>query len=187
MNRGKKAGYYWLEEITPTQEWLSLENLLEVCPEFVLGKYLVITAWDSGPLKLRDEDYQKGWLKHDRLAINSAVQSVNDIPYMGYDEWYIFSETPLWEPFKVFVNDWYFSLREPEGFASDGDSSEAIIGRRDEVERMRELQELFWLQLELKRAETYISAGHRFILATREKKLYERMIEPRSNVNSRTS
>jgi hypothetical protein len=115
MDRGKKAGYYWLEKVTPSEEWLSLENLLEVCPEFVLGKYLVVTAWDSGPLKLREEEFRKGWLKPDRFAINASIQSVNDIPYSGYDEWYIFSETPLLEPFKVFVNDWLFSLRDPEG------------------------------------------------------------------------
>jgi len=182
MHTGKHADYYWLEKIPSIGGWLLLEDLLEVCPEFVLGKYLVITAWDSGPLKLRDENFKKGWLAHDKLAINPCVQSVDDIPYMNYDEWYIFPATPLLEPFKVFVNDWFFSLRQPEAAVPEAIENIASIGEK--VERMRELQELFWLQLELKRAETYISAGHRFILATQKQELYQRMVESLSNENN---
>jgi hypothetical protein len=187
MRTGQTADYYWLDAISPIEAWTSLESLLEVCPEFVLKKYLVITAWDSGPVKLKGEDFKKGWLKHDRLAINPSVQSVNDIPYIGYDEWYIFQETPLLEPFKVFVNDWIFSLGDPEVPGMEAES--AVAGNRGtgDVEKLRELQELFWLQLELKKVETYISSGHRFILATREKELYKRIVKTLSSDNNPAS
>jgi hypothetical protein len=177
MHTGKQADYYWLEIITPAQEWVALDKLLARCSEFVLGRYMVITAWDSGPLKLCDADFKKGWMKHDWLAINPAIQSVDDIPYMGYDEWYLFTETPLLEPFKVFVNDALFSLRDPETVVLESESSAASGNEKDKLERMQKLQELFWLQLELKRAETYVSAGHRFILATRQPELYRRIAE----------
>jgi hypothetical protein len=183
MHTGKQADYYWLEIITPAQEWVALDNLLARCPEFVLGRYMVITAWDSGPLKLRDADFKKGWMKHDRLAINPAIQSVNDIPYTGYDEWYLFTETPLLEPFKIFVNDALFSLCDPEAVVLESESSAAPGNERDKLERMQKLQELFWLQLELKRAETYVSAGHRLILATRQAELYEIMVKSLGNQN----
>lgn len=176
MYRGLNADYYWLEIVDSTKEWKFMDDLLRICPEFVRGKYLVITAWDSGPLKLRGENFRSGWIKHDRLAINPAVQSVNDVPYMSYDEWYIFSKTPLLEPFKVFVNDFSFSLRDPEDLLSE---KEPI-----EVERIKELQELFWLQIELKRVETYVSAGHRFLLVTQEKELYQRMVDFLCNDNN---
>jgi hypothetical protein len=52
------------------------------------------------------------------------------------------------------------------------------VGRRDQAERVKDLQELFWLQLELKEPETYISAGDRFILATQKQDLYKKIIEP---------
>lgn len=170
MFTGKQGRYYWLEQVN-----LRFGDVLKICPEFVEGKYLVITSFDSGSLTLTDEEFGKGWLQHDDLAINPFIESVNDIPYDEYDEWYIFSKAPLLEGFKVFVNDSLFSLRDPEYLTLDAAPTWDLVGRRDQAERVKDLQELFWLQLELKEPETYISAGDKFILATKKQDLYKKI------------
>jgi len=172
MFTGKQGKYYWLEQVN-----LCLADVLKVCPEFVEGKYLVITSFDSGPLRLIDEEFKRGWLQHDDLAINPLVESVNDIPYDEYDEWYIFLKAPLLEEFKVFVNYSLFSLRDPEYLMIETEPTWDLVGRKDQAERVKDLQELFWLQVELKDPETYISTGDRFTLATQKRDLYEKIIE----------
>ena len=159
MDTGIQADYYWLEDGE-----LTLPQVLAICPELVLGKYLVVTAFDSGPPSLPADKAATGWLRHDEVALNPCVRSVEDLPFVGYDEWFIFSRTPLLEPFKVFVNNSIFTLRDP---ARD----------RPEAGQIRELQYLFWLQLELKRAETYVADGHIFILATHNQALFDKLIE----------
>ena len=173
MFTGKQGKYYWLEQVN-----LLFDDVLKVCPDFVEGKYLVLTSLDSGPLKLTDEEFKRGWLQHGELAINPLVESVADIPYDEYDEWYNFSQAPLLEEFKVFVNDSLFSLRDPEFLIIEAEPTWDLVGRRDQAERVKDLQELFWLQLELKEPETYISAGDTFILATQRHDLYKKIIEP---------
>jgi len=173
MHRGKQGEYYWLEAVSP-----SIHDILKVCPEFVLGKYLVVTSFDSGPLRLTTPEFEAGWLQHGELAINPSVKSVEDVPYDEYDEWYIFTRTPPLEDFKVFVNYCGFSLRDPEYLLDGVDPTWDITGIKYDIENMRSWQELFWLQLELKGAETYIASGDRLILATHRPELYERIAEP---------
>ena len=172
MFKGKQGEYYWLELVN-----LFFVDVLRVCPEFVEGKYLVVTSFDSGPLTLTNEEFKKGWLQHDELAINPSVDSIYDIPYNEYDEWYVFSKAPRLEEFKVFVNYSLFSLRDPEYLITEAPMTRDLADRRDQAERIKALQELFWLQLELKDAETYFSAGDRFTLATQRQDLYKKVIE----------
>ena len=157
--------------------------MLELCPEFVLGKYLVITSFNSGPLVLNASDFENGWLKHDELAINPSVRSVSHIPYGEYDEWYIFDRPPLLEGFKVFVNNCGFLLRDPNHLLDGLEPTWDIAAPAHHGETLRLWQELFWMQLELKRVETYLASGDRFILATRIEALYHRASEHLQGIN----
>ena len=172
MFTGKQGKYYWLEQVNRT-----FDDVRRICPEFLEGKYLVVTSFDSGPLMLTDEEFRSGWLQHDELAINPFVKSFKDVPYDEYDEWYIFPNAPPLEDFKVFVNYSSFSLRDPEYLVTEAEPTWDLAGRRDQAERVKELQELFWLHLESKQPETYISAGERFILATQRAQLYNKITE----------
>ena len=172
MLSGKQGDYYWLEAASA-----SMIDALRYCSDLVLGKYLVITSFDSGPLRLTTEEFERGWMQHDDLAINPSVKSVSDIPFEQYDEWYIFLNTPLLEEFKVFVSDLPLTLRDPETFLSEADPTWDLVGIKQYMEQVRELQELFWLQLELKAVETYIAEGDRLILATKIREPFERLRE----------
>src|SRR5262245_42451172 len=145
MWTGKHGKYYWLEA-----RYLGIDDVLKVYPEFVERKYLVITAFDSGPLRLVGEDFKNGWLLHDELAINPYVESVSDIPCHEYDEWYVFTKTPLLEEFKIFVNNGSFSLCDPEYLITEAEPTWDLVGIRYMAEVIRELQESFWFHIEIK-------------------------------------
>ena len=74
-------------------EWLVTNqpfDLLQICPEVVLGKYVAITSIDSGPLVPTDEEIAAGWESRGRIACSPKVESVESLPRAGWDEWYIF-------------------------------------------------------------------------------------------------
>lgn len=52
-------------------EWLVTDqqfDLLQLCPEVVLGKYIAITSIDSGPLAPTDEETAAGWEIRGKIA-----------------------------------------------------------------------------------------------------------------------
>ena len=172
MYIGNHGKYFWLQHSS-----LSLNFLLKRYPEFLLRKYLIVTSFDSGPLQPSNLEFNQGWLQHNDLAILPSVQSVDYLPRDQFDEWYIFSHTPLLEDFKVFVNDCSFSLRDPSFLMEGTDPTWDLVGIRENIERLKEMQELFWLQVKLKEVETYISTGNNLIVATQEESLYKRLIK----------
>lgn len=74
-------------------EWLVTDkdfDLLQVCPEVVLGKYVAITSLDSGALVPTEKEIAAGWQNHGDIAYSPKIQN-QDVPHGGWDEWYIFS------------------------------------------------------------------------------------------------
>ena len=66
-------------------------DLLELCPEIVLGKYVAITSVDSGSLISTDKETAAGWQSRANIAYSPKVENVGDLPREGWDEWYIFN------------------------------------------------------------------------------------------------
>ena len=139
------GNYFWLEDAS-----LFISDLLRLVPDVVVGKYLIVTSFDSGPLNLENTDFQRGWLQRDELAINPSVISTSDMPNDEYDEWYVFLKPPVLEDFDVFVNYGSFCLQDPVQLLADGETSEAL-------NLIRDLQRDFWDQLELKVPESYVA------------------------------
>ena len=76
-------------------EWLVTDqqfDLLQISPDVVLGKYVAITSFDSGPLVLTEEEKAAGWDSRSKVAYSPKVQNVASLPRAGYDEWYIFDD-----------------------------------------------------------------------------------------------
>ncbi len=74
-------------------EWLVTDqqfDLLQICPEVALGKYIAIRSIDSGPLVLTGKEKAAGWESRGQIAYSPKVESVESLPRAGYDEWYIF-------------------------------------------------------------------------------------------------
>jgi hypothetical protein len=135
-------------------EWLVTDqqfDVLEVCPEVVLGKYVAITSIDSGPLVPTDSEIAAGWRSREKIAYSPKVQNVETVPRDGWDEWYIFEnstdlgtshlaenifEVPRGKGHvSVFVN-YCFGFHRPE---------------------LKDLAALFWRQIAWIRPESYVA------------------------------
>ncbi|HVO81564.1 MAG TPA: hypothetical protein VMT28_12585 [Terriglobales bacterium] len=136
-------------------EWLAIDHpqldLLQICPEIVLGKYVAITSIDSGVLIPNETEKAAGWESRGNIAYSPKVQAVENLPRAGWDEWYVFAnptdlgtshlEENIFEvpeeqgQVRVFVN-YCFALHIPE---------------------MNDLATLFWRQMEWIRPESYLA------------------------------
>jgi len=154
-------------------DWLVTDqqfDLLQVCPEVVLGKYIAITSLDSGQLVPTDEEMADGWEARGKIAYSPKVQNIKSIPRDGWDEWYIFGnptdlgtshlhdnifEVPQ-EPghVSVFVN-YCFALHQPE---------------------LNDLATLFWEQMAWIFPESYVGDNDYLNFVTRNKALFSSVL-----------
>ena len=77
-----------------TYEWLVTDKnfeLLQLCPEIVLGKYVAVTSIDSGQLIPTDKETAAGWQSRAKIAYSPKIENAQDLPHDGWDEWYIFN------------------------------------------------------------------------------------------------
>lgn len=148
METGSRGRYFWL-----TSADHDLDNLLMSCPQIVLARYLAVTSFDSGSLVPNKDEVIAGWESRGGIAYSPKIESVEKLPYDLYDEWYLFKsprdlgnlfqgnvfETSLQDgQVASFVNFGGFSLHSPE---------------------MKDLADLFWLQLGLIQPESFIADG----------------------------
>jgi hypothetical protein len=161
VETGSRGAYRWL---TTSRE--SLNPLLAACPQAVLNKYLAVTSFDSGQLVLNEQERAAGWENHNGIAYSPRLQSLQDLPHDGYDEWYIFqSPADLGQVWKgdvfnaplqsgsiaVFVNFSGFSLHNPG---------------------TRTLFDLFWTQLESIGPESFVADGDLLNFVSRDQELF---------------
>lgn len=89
---GTRGGYEWL-----TSTECHSGTLLKFCPDLFLGRYLAITAIDSGE-PLPEDKRPAGWQVRGGIEYTARLESIDDIPCQiegfdvpGFDEWYLFS------------------------------------------------------------------------------------------------
>lgn len=141
MNSGERDGYWWGESRTK-----SLSDILRVCPHIIIGKFVAVTACDSGPLFASD-GVTPGWEMIGRIAFSPRIESVRQLPQGGFDEWYIFREPTRFEEVEVFVNYEKFTLRS----RSAGDGG---------------MQDRFWEQMGRVQPESFIADGLSLVVVT---------------------
>jgi hypothetical protein len=136
-------------------EWLVTDenfDLLELCPEIVLGKYVAVTSIDSGQLMPTDKETAAGWQSRAKIAYSPKIENSQDLPRDGWDEWYIFT-TPMdlgtshlaENIFEVPQEQGHLSVLVNYGFALHP------------PERARHLADLFWPQMARIRPESYVA------------------------------
>lgn len=75
-------------------QWLVTDenfDLLKLCPEIVLGKYVAVTSIDSGQLLPTEKETAAGWQSRSKIAYSPKVENAEALPREGWDEWYIFT------------------------------------------------------------------------------------------------
>lgn len=76
-------------------EWLVSDqqfDLVQLCPDVVLGKYVAVTSIDSSQLVPTEKETAAGWRSRGGIAYSPRVLSAEGIPSAGWDEWYIFDK-----------------------------------------------------------------------------------------------
>jgi hypothetical protein len=129
---------------------LSLGALVEAVPELVHDRLVVVTSFDSGPLRLTLDDVASGWQQSGFLAISPKSPSPSSLPLGEWDEWYVFEEMPSARSPEVFINYGEFSLRPDPG----NEWQQAALER-------------FWGQLAEWLPESYLAEGDNLICVTR--------------------
>jgi hypothetical protein len=135
-------------------EWLVTDeqfDLLQICPEVVLGKYVAITSIDSGPLVPTDSETAAGWQSREKVAYSPKVQNVKSLPRAGWDEWYIFENSPDLSTSHLTEN--VFEVPQEKGHVSVFVNYCLALHQPE----MKALAALFWQQIAWIRPESYVA------------------------------
>jgi hypothetical protein len=174
LRTGTEGEYRWLIELD-----FDFFDLLESCPESVLGKCLVITSFDSGPYRLTQEEQKNGWEQYGDMALIPRVTNVRTLRYDQYDEWYLFQRYAVPRLTNVFVNDGIFELTPPDEYVEEGVAMLGLnadrVGLRHRARIIADRRDLFWEQLRRNEVESYVAQGSRFSFATRDLTLFEQV------------
>lgn len=162
---GSEQGYNWLAY---HGKYSVLHKVIEACPEILLGKTLAITAFDSGPMHLTDEEKSAGWWSDDKIAFSPRIEDVDAISCNQYDEWLIFKSSPKGlGDVEIFVNYGGFSIAPKESIYAPWDST----WDKSALDIDREMRERFWSQLARIAPESYLAEGDAFLFASQNSSL----------------
>jgi hypothetical protein len=155
-------------------QWLvcehCLDDLLRLCPQIVLGKFVAVTSVDSGHYFPTEEELGAGWERRNGIAYSPRVKNVEILPREGWDEWYVFEErfdlggmaAPESNPFEA-------SLVPGEVYAFVNYSSVGL-----HLPHKRGIAPYFWKQFDWIRPRSYIAeSGDYLFVISKDKELFE--------------
>jgi len=163
MEIGSRGGYFWLT--TPEYE---LHDVIASCPQIVLGKYIAVTSFDSGPLVPNEDEMAGGWQSRGGIAYSPKVESVERLPHDVYDEWYVFkSRQDLGNLYRGNIFETSIQTGQVAAFVNFGP------GFSLKNSDGKDLTGLFSLQLELIQPDSFISDGDPLNFVTSDGQLFE--------------
>jgi hypothetical protein len=155
-------------------EWLVTDqqfDVLQICPEVVLGKYIAITSIDSAPVALTDREVSAGWESRGQVAYSPKVESVRSLPRAGFDEWYVFaSPTDLGTSH---LEENVFEVPQEQGHVSVFVNYCFALHRPE----MKDLATRFWKQIEWIRPESYIADGDHLNFVSMDKTFFANVLD----------
>ena len=162
---GSQDSYQWL---------VTDENfdLLELCPEIVLGKYVAVTSIDSGELVPTNKETAAGWQSRARIAYSPKIEKAEDLPREGWDEWYIFN-TPT-DLGTSHIAENIFEVPQEQGHLS------VLVNYGFALhppERATTSPDLFWPQMARIQPESYVANNDYLTFVTMNKALFARVCD----------
>jgi hypothetical protein len=155
-------------------EWLVTDqqfDLLQTCPEVVLGKYIAITSIDSGQLVPTAEEMAAGWKARGEIAYSPKVQNIYDVRRDGWDEWYIF-DNPI-DFGKSHRQDNIFVVPQEAGHVSVFVNYCFALHQPEQ----KNLASLFWEQMDRIRPESYVADNDYLNFVTSNKTLFAGVLQ----------
>jgi hypothetical protein len=167
LQTGSTNGYQWLV----STDWQF--DVLECCPNVVLGKYVAITSFDSGPLRLTEGQMSaEGWVSHGEIAYSREIQHINMVPQTYFSELYVF-RTPTDLGVLADRNRNIFESEMQQGQVHAFVNFDFGFHDPDYVDLAR----MFWQQLGWMKAESYLAENDYLIFATSNPEVFARVYE----------
>lgn len=168
MFHGVQGEYRWLE--TSAHE---IYDVLQVCPAVAAKKNVVITAFDSGPPLLTENEIQRGWQFSGRSMHIPVGDNVSAIPFEIFNEWYIFDSSAPLIDMKVFAKYEWFTLGP----------AQAIYSRSGNAFDLKRMQRWFWQEIEQIRPESYLSRSNKLKFVTRNPEYFNQVLRGLSSLD----
>jgi hypothetical protein len=152
---GSRGPYQW---VTSDQHFI--DDIVRLCPEVLLGRYLAVTSTDSGEPKWWAEKLP-GWESLGRVGYSPCLESTEGISYQihgrenaGFDEWYTFETRSDLGEVIVDENPWTEESRSRPGRIV------ALVNHYFSPDLPDDVRSsVFWDQLKRIHPESYISDG----------------------------
>ena len=164
---GANEVYRWLVSKHTQEEFLKL------CSFAVAGRYIAVTACDSGPLQLSQEETNAGWKAENGIAYSPRVDSTVVLPTQMYDEWYVFREPQDLGQVSRFEGN-IFDPPLKKGQLGLFVNYHLALHRTDLSERP--LTDLFWFQIGWIQPESYVSDSDFLTFVSRDHTLFEAVL-----------
>jgi hypothetical protein len=173
IGKGQHGAYEWL-----TTEY-EVDGLARLCPKIVLGKYLVVTSFDSGSLSLSEEEKASGWQSRNGIAYSPRIEKIGGLPPTdGYDEWYVF-ESPTDLGSLCHTNP--FDPRPGPGQLHAYVNMYLVL--HDSV--YDAVRDLFWEQMNWINPESFLAESVRYLsFATKNRDIFSAVLKSLSNPNA---
>ncbi len=166
LQTGSTNGYQWLAS---TDRRL---DVLECCPDVVLGKYVAITSFDSGALRLTEGQRSAGWVSHGEIAYSPEIQQVDMVPQTYFSELYVFgAPTNLGALAAPSRNIFEFEMQQGQVHTFVNFD----FGFHDP--EYADLAVMFWQQLGWMKAESYLAENDYLIFVTANAKVFAPVYE----------
>jgi hypothetical protein len=153
-------------------EWLVTDenfDLLQLCPEVVLGKYVAITSIDSSEFVPTEKETAAGWQSHGKIAYSPKIQHADALPRDGWDEWYIFND-PV-DLGTSYLQENVFAVPRGRGHLSVF-VNYCLALHQPEMENM---VSLFWQQMDWVRSESSVADNDYLNFVSMDKALFARV------------
>ncbi len=174
MILGKNGKWMWL-----TSKAACLKDVVELCPQLVIDRFVLITSYDSGYVTLTDEHLHAGWqytggdaqifewrpVRDGQFALSPRVSNAAMLPIDMYDEWYVFYKPPVIHQLKIFVNAGFSPTSGKVGLAEETSS-----------EYYEEFETHFWQQLSELDPRAYVADNFNLSFVTSDEILFEQVV-----------
>ena len=110
MESGQNDQYFWFQSVDTNH---TIDDFLLKFKSFLVNRFVCVTSFDSGMLHLAEFEINDGWQTSHKIAISPKLKMDTEIPFAGFDEWYVFEKQPeFYNNVDVYVNYSSFSLEE---------------------------------------------------------------------------
>ncbi|MDF2189341.1 hypothetical protein [Paraflavitalea sp. CAU 1676] len=165
--KGQYQDYFWIEF---SGNRFTLCDLLNRCSNVLLDKYLAIICFDSGPLRLINEEEDLGWYEKNNVAFSPKLTDniIAALPTEQHDQWCLFKTPTEISGMTYFVNYRGFTLSSRQQELVDVDPTWDKVGIEKQIEYHEQLVEQFWDEVLTMNPTSIIADGNNFIFVSKD-------------------